>query len=87
MAVIEIIVILIRKFMFLVRLNGKFFRTGFSHVPGGNAYRDRSVLSYHYYCTILAIKPVSGNAKIPLFDRVLCNWIEEPAVFHSVQVN
>ncbi len=73
--------------MFLVRSNGNFFGTGFFHVPGGNAYRNRRVLSYQYYCTILAIKPVSGNDKIPLLDRVLCNWIEEPAVFRSVQVN
>jgi endoglycosylceramidase len=73
--------------MFLVRTNGKFLGTGIFHVPGGNAYRNRSVLSYHYYCTILAIKPVPGNAEIPFFDKVLCNWIEEPAVFRSVQVN
>jgi endoglycosylceramidase len=73
--------------MFLVRFNGKFFNTGFFHVPGGDAYRDRSVLSYHYYCTILAIKPVPGNAKIPFLHRAFCNWIEEPAVFNSVQVN
>ncbi|CAF2690929.1 unnamed protein product [Rotaria sp. Silwood2] len=68
-----------------VRLNGKLFGTGFSHVPGGKAYRDRSVLSYHYYCTILAINPVPGSDTIPVFDRVLCNDIEGPAVFQSVK--
>jgi len=73
--------------MFLVRFNGKLFSTGFCHVPGGNVYRDRSVLAYHYYCTILAIKPVPGNAEIPFLSRMLCNGIEGPAVFRSVQVN
>ncbi|CAF1141355.1 unnamed protein product [Rotaria sp. Silwood1] len=68
-----------------VRLNGKLFGTGFSHVPGGKAYRDRSVLSYHYYCTVLAINPVPGSDTIPVFDRVLCNDIEGPAVFQSVK--
>ncbi|CAF4662508.1 unnamed protein product [Rotaria sp. Silwood1] len=68
-----------------VRLNGKLLGTGFSHVPGGKAYRDRSVLSYHYYCTILAINPVPGSDTIPVFDRVLCNGIEGPAVFQSVK--
>ena len=41
--------ILNNSLMILVRLNGKYFGTGFTHVPGGDDYRDRSVLSYHYY--------------------------------------
>jgi endoglycosylceramidase len=73
--------------MFLVRFNGNWFGTGFCHVPGGDAYRDRSVLSYHYYCTTLAIKPVPGDAEMPVFDQVLCNLLEEQGVFMSVQVN
>jgi len=73
--------------MFLVRSNGKYLSTGFSHVPGGNGYRDRSVLSYHYYCTKLIIKPVPGNVNISVLDQVLCNSIEAPALFLSVQVN
>ena len=27
--------------------------SGFDHVPGGEAYRDRSVYSWHYYCWFL----------------------------------
>ncbi|CAF0830275.1 unnamed protein product [Rotaria sp. Silwood1] len=49
------------------------FSIGFTHVLNDNDYRNRSILSYHYYyCTILSIVPVPGNSTIPLFDRVLC---------------
>ncbi|UJR21736.1 hypothetical protein I4U23_024811 [Adineta vaga] len=70
-----------------VRLNGKYFGTGFTHVPGGDDYRDRSVLSYHYYCIILSLIPVPGNATIPVVDRLLCDDVEGPALFHSVQTD
>jgi endoglycosylceramidase len=67
-------------------LNGKYFGTGFTHVPGGDDYRDRSVLSYHYYCIVLSITPpVPGNESIPEYDRVLCDDVEGPALFRSVQ--
>ncbi len=69
----------------LVRLNGKYFGTGFTHVPGGNDYRNRSILSYHYYCVTLSLTPVPSNSTIPIFDRVLCDDIEGPALFRSVQ--
>ncbi len=69
----------------LVRLNGKYFGTGFTHVPGGNDYRNRSVLSYHYYCIFLSIEPIPSNSTIPIFNRVLCDDVEGPALFHSVQ--
>jgi endoglycosylceramidase len=67
-----------------VRLNGKYFGTGFTQVPGGNDYRNRSVLSYHYYCIILSLIPVPGNTTIPIYDRVLCDDVEGPALFRSV---
>ena len=73
--------------LFLVRLNGKYFGTGFTHVPGGDEYRNRSVLSYHYYCIILSLVPVPGNSTIPVFDRVLCDDVEGPALFRSVQTD
>jgi len=74
-------------FIILVRLNGKYFGTGFTHVPGGDDYRNRSVLSYHYYCIILSVIPVPGNSTIPTFDRVLCDDVEGPALFRSVQTD
>jgi endoglycosylceramidase len=60
--------------------------TGFTHVPGGDQYRDRSVLSYHYYCTILQLVPVPGNTTIPIFDRLLCDDVEGPALIRSLLV-
>ena len=73
--------------LLLVRLNGEYFGTGFTHVPGGDSYRNRSVLSYHYYCIILSLEPVPSNSTIPVADRVVCNDIEGPALFRSVQVD
>ncbi|CAF0809908.1 unnamed protein product [Adineta ricciae] len=70
-----------------VRLNGKYFGSGFSHVPGGNNYRNRSVFSYHYYCSILQIQPVPGNETIPSFDRILCDDVEGPALFASTMID
>lgn len=70
-----------------VRLNGKYAGTGFTHVPGGDDYRNRSVLSYHYYCIILSLIPVPGNETIPIYDRVLCDDVEGPALFRSVQID
>jgi endoglycosylceramidase len=69
-----------------VRLNENYSGTGFTHVPGGNEYRNRSVLSYHYYCTIIQIIPVPGNDTIPIFDRVVCDDVEGPALFRSALV-
>lgn len=71
--------------LYLVRLNGKYAGSGFTHVPGGDDYRDRSVFSYHYYCTIIAIDPVPGNSTIPIFERAICDDVEGPALFRSVQ--
>jgi len=66
-------------------LNGKYSGSGFSHVPGGDEYRNRSVFSYHYYCTFIAIDPVPGNSTIPSFDRIVCDDVEGPALLRSVQ--
>jgi endoglycosylceramidase len=75
----------ISSFLISVRLNGKYFGTGFTKVPGGDDYRNRSVLSYHYYCIILSLIPVPGNVTIPIYDRLLCDDVEGPALFRSVQ--
>lgn len=72
--------------LYLVRLNGNYSGTGFTYVPGGEEYRDRSVLSYHYYCTIVQAIPVPGNESIPVFDRLICDDVEGPALFRSALV-
>ena len=74
------------KYLSIVRVNGKYWGTGFTHVPGGSDYRDRSVLSYHYYCFLLSVDPVPGNSTVPEFERVVCDDVEGPAVFRSVMV-
>ena len=56
-------------------------------MPGGDDYRNRSVLSYHYYCIVLSIVPAPSNSTIPVFDRVLCDDVEGPALFRSVQTD
>ena len=46
--------------------------SGFTKVPGGNEYKDRSVLSYHYYCSSLG-----GDQKI-------CNDLVGPQIMNTV---
>eukprot|EP01065_Artemidia_motanka_P031517 TRINITY_DN378_c0_g1_i1.p1 TRINITY_DN378_c0_g1~~TRINITY_DN378_c0_g1_i1.p1 ORF type:complete len:496 (+),score=181.11 TRINITY_DN378_c0_g1_i1:63-1490(+) len=53
-------------------MEGKIVGSGFSHVPGGDDFRNRSCLSYHYYC-----KSFGGNPK-------LCDPVVGPLVFDSV---
>lgn len=42
-------------------------------------------MSYHYYCLVLSLAPLPSNRSIPVIDRVLCDEIEGPALFRSVQ--
>eukprot|EP01102_Stenamoeba_stenopodia_P003368 TRINITY_DN1333_c0_g1_i5.p1 TRINITY_DN1333_c0_g1~~TRINITY_DN1333_c0_g1_i5.p1 ORF type:complete len:544 (-),score=80.71 TRINITY_DN1333_c0_g1_i5:434-1996(-) len=45
--------------------------SGFQSLPGGSDYANRSVLSYHYYCS-------SGGT---FFDKTLCDDITGPDMF------
>jgi endoglycosylceramidase len=47
------------------------FYLGFNTVPGGNLYANLSVLSYHWYCTILSIFPSFVTSAVEA--RVSCN--------------
>eukprot|EP00756_Hemistasia_phaeocysticola_P023153 Hpha_TRINITY_DN15873_c1_g6::TRINITY_DN15873_c1_g6_i1::g.189793::m.189793/K05991/E3.2.1.123; endoglycosylceramidase len=47
--------------------------SGFTQVPGGAAYKNRSAFSFHYYCNSFG-----GN-------RVLCDNVLGPQVIHAVQ--
>ncbi|XP_078583548.1 endoglycoceramidase-like [Branchiostoma floridae x Branchiostoma japonicum] len=55
--------------------------SGFEHVPGGVAYRNRSALSYHYYCWVFQL----GQQQYPEYKRVLCDEILGPKMFSAVQ--
>lgn len=54
--------------------------SGFDRVPGGPSQRQKSVLSYHYYCWILTneAKPFS------IFKRILCDDVLMANVFPSI---
>eukprot|EP01126_Amoeba_proteus_P055817 TRINITY_DN6951_c0_g2_i3.p1 TRINITY_DN6951_c0_g2~~TRINITY_DN6951_c0_g2_i3.p1 ORF type:complete len:466 (-),score=64.19 TRINITY_DN6951_c0_g2_i3:49-1446(-) len=51
---------------------GKVVGSGFSQVPGGDDFRNRSVLSYHYYCSSF------GS------ERVLCDDVIGPEIFRAI---
>jgi len=51
--------------------------TGFTSVPGGEAYNDRSVYSYHIYC---GVSSGTGEPQSPY----LCSLIRDYFFHHSV---
>jgi len=53
--------------------NGTVSGSGFSHVPGGDTYTRKSVLSFHYYCW--------WYDSTGAFDRVTCDAMFGPKVF------
>ncbi|XP_078583780.1 endoglycoceramidase-like [Branchiostoma floridae x Branchiostoma japonicum] len=56
--------------------------SGFEHVPGGAAYRNRSVFSYHYYCPLYQ-QP--NQQQYPEYKKVACDDIYGPKMFSAVQ--
>ena len=60
---------------------GGVFGSGFNRVPGGDAYRDKSILSYHYYCWAFEF----GTTSIPQgLKRVICDKLLGPKVFETI---
>ena len=53
------------------------FGTGFSKVPGGEEWRRKSVLSWHYYYPPLTYSTTS----FPWWHRALAHWLFGPGVF------
>eukprot|EP00058_Branchiostoma_floridae_P015168 XP_002600656.1 hypothetical protein BRAFLDRAFT_102437 [Branchiostoma floridae] len=56
------------------------FGSGYEHVPGGKAFQNRSVFSYHYYCSLY-----HGGQPYPEYERVACDQIVGPKLFSAVQ--
>ncbi|XP_066291353.1 endoglycoceramidase-like isoform X1 [Branchiostoma lanceolatum] len=56
------------------------FGSGFEHVPGGKAFQNRSVFSYHYYCSLY-----HEGQPYPEYKRVACDQIVGPKLFSAVQ--
>lgn len=54
---------------------------GFRSVPGGAQYVNRSVMSWHYYCWILAI---DDKKPYGTFERLTCDGVLGPLVFDTV---
>ena len=54
---------------------------GFKSVPGGPAYTNRSVMSWHYYCWILKIDDTGAYNGI---QRAVCDQLLGPKVFKTV---
>ena len=53
---------------------------GFSQVPGGSEYQNRSVLSWHYYCQFL---DGGKNAK-SILTQIFCDMFWGPESFKTV---
>ena len=54
---------------------------GFTHVPGGSNYENRSVLSWHYYCATF-----TGNATLDtILGQFMCDVVTAPQFFNTVQ--
>jgi endoglycosylceramidase len=54
--------------------------SGFTQVPGGDDYKNRSVLSYHYYCWFYE----ENNDPLPPLMKDLCDVAFGPKVFETV---
>jgi endoglycosylceramidase len=54
--------------------------SGFTHVPGGAAYKDRAAFSFHYYCSTF----VPGWQNKPVVRREVCDAAVAPQVLKAV---
>ena len=58
---------------------------GFSQVPGGPEFQNRSVFSWHYYCELF--EPYNDNTTISsILNQFFCDVLFGPDVFHTVDV-
>lgn len=64
--------------------NPPVFGPGFSQVPGGADYMNRTVLSWHWYCPLIGLAPDSGPYD-PV-TRTLCDEILGPMAFKAVEM-
>lgn len=65
-----------------VYLSSQLGGTGFNTVPGGPEYKNRSVLSYHYYCWL--IDPQTTYQYYKFWQRVGCDYVLGPMVMPAV---
>ena len=55
---------------------------GFSQVPGGQEYQNRSVFSWHYYCQFLDKADISPKG---ILTEVFCDLFWGPSAFSTVE--
>ena len=55
---------------------------GFSQVPGGQGYQNRSVFSWHYYCQFLDKADTSPKG---ILTEVFCDLFWGPSAFSTVE--
>ena len=67
--------------------NPPVFGPGFSQVPGGDAYLNRTVLSWHWYCLPAGNTP--GDLNVPYDEnmRKLCDEIWGPKTFRDYSLD
>ncbi|GMH47457.1 hypothetical protein TrVE_jg4863 [Triparma verrucosa] len=61
--------------------NGKVSGSGFDRVPGGEKWKDKSVLSYHYYCWFQR----GGDDPLTPIERTECDRAFAPQVFKEIE--
>eukprot|EP00051_Salpingoeca_urceolata_P029767 m.7315 g.7315 ORF g.7315 m.7315 type:complete len:503 (+) comp2893_c0_seq2:2-1510(+) len=59
--------------------NGSIAGSGFDHVPGGDAWRNASVFSYHYYCFFFS----NDGKGETILQRGLCDGVLGELVFYA----
>ena len=63
------------------------FGTGFTQVPGGLDYNNRSVLSWHYYCELFDSRVGNETTQMETLIQVFCDAFFGPNVFNTVKGN
>ncbi|GMH53532.1 hypothetical protein TL16_g01472 [Triparma laevis f. inornata] len=61
--------------------NGEVSGSGFDRVPGGDQWKDKSVLSYHYYCWFQR----GGDDPLTPVERTECDRAFAPQVFKEIE--
>ena len=64
--------------------NPPIFSPGFSQVPGGQDYMNRTVLSWHWYCPLLGLA-ADGGPYDPV-TRFLCDEVLGPMTFKAIEM-
>jgi hypothetical protein len=59
---------------------------GLSQVPGGNEYRNRSVMSWHYYCWTFDGSNNNNETISGIVSQLFCDTILAPDVFDTVDM-